>query len=261
MGLAVVGHVLFQMYEGFRQHLINKHKFYVDQGHKRLLSQFSDIEGEADTFVEKWLEDHKKYFNPEYQDPSDMYENAQEEAVEFYGLLSDMHDSTRLSIITGMFHEWEKQLRDWLMSQIQHWHRGEALKSRLWGANFDKIMELFELLGWQVKSMPFYDSLDTCRLVANVYKHGEGSSFNRLKTKHKEFFDLGLGDGWSDDADFLFIDYSHLNVSTDHLDEFSNAIVAFWQGVPEELPTGDNPEIPDWFAKAMEKDRSSASAN
>jgi len=253
--------VLFQMYEGFRQRIINKHNFYVDQGQKRLLAQFADIEGEADAFAKKWLEDHGQHFDPEYHDPADFYENAHEEAIEFYELLSDMHDSTRLSIITGMFHEWEKQLRDWLVREFQHWPTGEALKAAIWKANFDQIIELLGALGWKVKSQPFYEQLDLCRLVVNVYKHGEGGSFERLKSDYPEFFPVLWPADLEDDDPLRFFDPAHLEVTDDHLDEFSNAIIAFWQAVPDEISISEKTEVPKWFEKAMIKDRAKSKAN
>jgi len=247
--------VLFQMWEPFRQDLIKKHTFYVDQARKRLLSQFEDIEGEADAFADKFLDEIGQSFNPDVHDPGDFYELAHDMAIEHYELLGDMRDTTRLSVITGMFHEWEKQLRDWLVAEIRHWHRGDELKSKIWRANFDQIMELLELLEWKIKSQPFYESLDRCRLVANVYKHGEGGAFNRLKAEYKEFI-IPMFDGLLDDEDNLeFVDYSFLDVSDDHLEEFSHAIVSFWENVPEKLIGNDDLKVPDWFNKALIKDQ------
>ncbi len=50
------GYVLFQMWEPFRQSLIKGHLFFVEQARKRLLSQFNDIEADADRAAEEWLE-------------------------------------------------------------------------------------------------------------------------------------------------------------------------------------------------------------
>ena len=41
-------YVLFQMWGPFRQSLIDGHLFYVEQARKRLLTQFENIEAEAD---------------------------------------------------------------------------------------------------------------------------------------------------------------------------------------------------------------------
>jgi hypothetical protein len=46
-----------------------------------------------------------------------------------------MRDQTRLSIIAGMFHEWDKKLRSWLVKEIRHWHDGEEALKKTWSAN------------------------------------------------------------------------------------------------------------------------------
>jgi hypothetical protein len=46
-------YALFQMLGPFRQSLIDRHLFYVGQARKRLLSQFDDIEADADRAVEE----------------------------------------------------------------------------------------------------------------------------------------------------------------------------------------------------------------
>lgn len=117
-------YVLFQMWGPFRQSLIDGHLFYVEQARKRLLTQFENIEAEADKASEDWLENNSHRFDPDRDDPGSFYEAAGEAGIEFYRLLSDMRDQTQLSVVAGMFHEWDKQLRDWLVREIGHWHRG-----------------------------------------------------------------------------------------------------------------------------------------
>lgn len=95
------------MWEPFRQQLISNHQFYMEQAQKRLLSQFKDISGEADKFAQEWLSKADQWFDPDRHDPDEFQERAYDESITFYGLLTDMHDQTRLSVIAGMYHEWE----------------------------------------------------------------------------------------------------------------------------------------------------------
>ena len=76
-------HVLFQMWEPFRQSLIKGHLFYFDQAQKRLISQFEDIEAESEKASEEWLERSSDYFDPDRHDPGDFYEAANEAGIEF----------------------------------------------------------------------------------------------------------------------------------------------------------------------------------
>ena len=254
-------YVLFQMWGPFRKSLIDGHLFYVEQAHKRLLSQFDDIEAEADRAAEEWLERSSDQFDPDRQDPGEFYERANEVGIEFYGLLNDMRDQTRLSVVAGMSHEWDKQLRDWLVREIQHWHRGDNAASKVWSVDFGQIVELLECLGWQIRSTAYFSALDACRLVVNVYKHGEGRSLDELKQKYPEYLDPRFIS--SDDAfpGTKFGDYKHLKVSDDQFRGFADAIAAFWREVPENVFESKVIDVPDWFGKAILKDSAGQSRN
>jgi len=152
-------YVLFQMWEPFRQSLMKAHLFYIEQARKRLLSQFDDIEAEADRASDEWLQQGGQYFDPDRHDPADLYESANDVGIEFYGLLSDMREQTRLGVVAGMFHEWDKQLRDWLVQEIRHWHAGDSAKSKIWSVDFGQIADLLESFGWNLRSKDYFRTL------------------------------------------------------------------------------------------------------
>lgn len=248
-------YVLFQMWGPFRQSLIAGHQFYVEQARKRLLSQFDDIETEADKAAEIWLEKSSDRFDPDRHDPGDFYEAAYDVGIEFYTLLSAMRDQTRLSVVAGMFHEWDKQLRDWLVRQIQHWHHGGTAALKVWSADFLQIAELLEALGWPIRSTACFQSLDACRLVVNVYKHGKGKSLDDLKLKYPEYLRdtfSAVSGGFSGSE---HRDHSDLKVSDAQLQAFSDAIVSFWQGVPENILKSEVTDLPGWLGNAILKER------
>lgn len=247
-------YVLFQMWGPFRQSLIAAHCFYVEQARKRLLSQFEDIQAEADKAAEDWLERNKGSFDPDRHDPGDFYEAANDAGIEFYGLLSDMRNQTRLSVVAGMFHEWDKQLRDWMVREIQHWHHGDTTSLKVWSANFVQIAELWESLGWQIRSRDYFQMLDACRLVVNVYKHGAGKSLEELRQKYPEYLDDTIGGSGAAFSGVEYCDHTHLKVSDDQFQAFSNAIVMFWKAVPENIFKSKVNDVPDWFGEALLKD-------
>ncbi|MCI2808934.1 hypothetical protein [Eoetvoesiella caeni] len=251
-------HVLLQMWGPFRESLIKGHLFYIEQAQKRLLSQFDDIEAEADRAAEEWLEKSGPRFDPDRHDPGDFYEAANDAGIEFYGLLSEMREQTRLSVVAGMFHEWDKQLRNWLVREIQHWHRGENVSLQVWSVNFGQITDLLGNLGWDVRSEEYFRALDACRLVVNVHKHGDGKSLDDLKNSYPEYLDdplAGFGEGLSD---LKYRDHTHLKVSDEQFQVFSNAILSFWRDVPENVFESQVTDIPQWFDNAMKKDRANS---
>jgi len=247
--------VLFQMWGPFRESLIKTHLFYVEQARKRLLSQFDSIDADADRAADEWLERSAQYFDPDRDDPGGFYETTNDVAIEFYGLLSDMREQTRLSVVAGMFHEWDKQLRGWLVREIHYWHQGDKAASEVWKVDFDKIVDLLESLSWNIRNTDYFRTLNACRLVVNVYKHGKGNSLRDLWDNFPEYLDdsfKGYSRTWMDTK---YRDHTHLKVSDDQFQAFSAAILAFWREVPENADKSQVTNVPDWFDRAILKDQ------
>jgi hypothetical protein len=244
-------YVLFQLSREFRQSLIDGHLFYVRQARRRLLSQFDDIEADADRAAEERLEQLSHHFDSDQDDPGDFYEAAHEAGIEFYGLLCDMREQTCLSVVAGIFHEWEKQLRDWIAREIQHWHRGDNATLAVWSANFDEIVDLLESLGWKVRSADYFRTLDGCRRVVNVYKHGKGNALAKLKENYPEYLDDPFRGSGRALPGTKYLNHKHLKVSEEQFQAFSDAIVAFWRDVPQNVFASQVTDVPDWFGKAI----------
>lgn len=252
-------YVLFQMWTSLRQFLIKRHSFYVEQARKRLLSQFEGIKDEANYAAEEWLEQNHEYFDPDRHDSGDFYDKADDIRIEFNELSNSMLEQTRLSIVAGMFHEWDKQLRSWLVREIRQWHRDDKVASKVWVADFGQIIDLLESFGWKLRATNYFHLLDACRLVVNVYKHGEGKSLEDLKARFpeylddpfKDFKDMGFDDIFTDAK---YRDHTHLKISNEQLQAFSDAILEFWQAVPENVLESQVINTPNWFRKAILKD-------
>lgn len=243
---------LFQMPEPFRQSLIRGHLFYVEQARERLLSQFNDIDSEADGVGQLALERNSAFYNPEADNGDSLQEDAYDQMCEFHRLLSEMREQTFLSLTAGMFHEWDKQLRDWLVSEIQRWHRGGEVAKKVWSVDFGGIADLLESFNWRIRSKDYFNKLDACRLVVNVYKHGEGKSFEDLQERFPEYLDSPLAGPVGRRRSFP--NYTHLKVDGDQFLAFSDAIVEFWKAVPEDVFVSDVNSLPKWFEKAFDID-------
>lgn len=242
------------MWEHFRQMLMAEHRFYVEQSSKRLLSQFDNIEAEADKAAEEYLKKISGSFDPDTDDPADCYEAAYDKGVEFYQLLSEMQDNTRLSVVAGMYHQWDKSLREWVVQEMRHWHPGDHAVRSIWKVDFPVMVDFLVSIGFDVRKLPCHDSLNAMRLVVNVFKHGDGPSLEELKVSHPEFLPDPLGDG-ERSLPIDFLDYTNLKVSDVHLRQFSDAIMEFWQATPGEIYIDEELDFPAWFVKAVDKDR------
>ncbi len=244
--------VFLQMWGPTREHLIANHQFYVSQARSRLLDQFDEeaMKADAQRHADEWLEKRSRFFDPERDDPSAAHEAAFDEHISFYLSLAGLRDSTRLSIIAGMFHEWEKQVRDWLGTELGHHGFRAHVHAAVWSVKVDDLFELFAKCSWSVRDEGFFPQLQRCQLVANVYKHGNGPSFDTLKKLAPELV------GGKDHPAFFVsaLDYSALEVSDDNLASFAEAITAFWRALPENIFFSEVNDLPNWLDKALRKE-------
>lgn len=252
---------LFMMWESHRQSLVDSHLFYVRQAEKKLLSQFENMEEEAEQASEDWLARNAHRFNPDRDDPGSFEEDAYHEGVGFYLLLSELRNQTILSLIAGIFHSWDKELRGWISKEVHHWHHGDDVQARIWSANFDQIVELVKDFGLSPPDAGYLRTLSACRYVVNVYKHGKGSSLQKLKKNHPEFFPRLEDQHFPLDLNLDLTDHTDLKVTVEQFRRFSEAIVGFWSGIPHKVDSTEVETVPDWLGEAIERDRKSAPQN
>lgn len=241
--------VLLQMSPDKRRRIIAGMEFYLAQARKRLLVGFdpSAMEDEARTFAETHFHAIGRQFDPENHDVSDVADAAWEAAADFHIRLIDMRRETMLSIVAGMYHTWEKQLREWLVQEFSHSFDMTALRPRLWQKKTDDLFTLLTGLGISPYSEPFTSIIDECRLVVNVYKHAEGTSFEDLKARQPRYFGMALRDG----SLSPYTAPEHLEVTDEDIGLFHQAISDFWKFLPDNVPWPHDGTVPDWFAKAV----------
>lgn len=245
--------VLFNMWGPYRQQRIAEHEFYVGEARRRLLDPFTDdaMRVDADRYVEEWLQRMGRWFDPERDDPTDHFDQAHDEQIAFYLRLDELRKTTRLSIIAGMYHGWEKQLRDWLTTEIRHLGPAVHLATELWRRPIDEIFDFMESWRWPLREAPYFEDLRVCNLVVNVYKHGNGRSLDELRHAAP-----ALAGYISDKPEFLrsALDHTDLTVEDEDLNRFSDAIVAFWHAVPENTFQSAILDEPAWVRRALDKD-------
>jgi hypothetical protein len=244
--------VFLQLWGPTREGLIANHEFYVREAKRRLVDQFDEgtMKAEADRLADEWLEQRAPYFDPDRHDPADMYERAYEESIAFYLSLTALRDNTRLSIIAGMLHEWEKQFRDWLGRELGLNRFGKAMHDAVWGAKIDDLFEFMLACGWAIVEQPYFHDLKICSLVVNVYKHGNGRSLEELRKIAPEHVTRGELPAFFVSA----LDFSALSVSNDDIDKFAAAIGAFWRDLPENIYFDQVAEPPKWVQRALFKE-------
>ncbi|MDH6297459.1 hypothetical protein [Agrobacterium fabrum] len=235
---------LLNIWSRWRERLIHELDFYMEQAEKRILSQFNNIDDEAEAYANDKYTQLAETSRPEMYDMGDLAEAAWEEGIEYYEMLDDLRNRTFLSVAAGMYHEWDKQLREWLHRELAHSFNMDHLGPKIWSVNIDEIFRLFGLWGWDASSEEYFQKIDACRLIVNVYKHGPGASLESLKESYSHYLRIGLPDA-NEDAWLKFADHSHLSVTREYLLEFHAAFRAFWLSVPENIWWSDQLQIPD----------------
>lgn len=246
---------LIQMWNPYRDFLIQQHRFYVNEASTRLMSQFDNINADADKAADAWLARRDERFDPDRDDEGAIYEEAESVAIEFYCQLDGMREQTRLSVVAGMFHAWEKNLKKWIVDELRRWRLGSHTIGMVWWADFPKIMELLGRLGWAVQDEGFFALLNQCRCVVNVFKHGDGKSLAELKRDFPQYLIDPINSKFGLPAtEIEWLNHSHLQVTEAQVQDFSEAIIDFWRSVPENMYEQEEVELPSWFMKAVEQD-------
>lgn len=228
-----------------RKMFIDEHKFYMEHVCKRLLSQFENIQREVEEFTEQLLAKKQQFFDPENDNIYDYYDQVDETSTDFCIMLTNTYNCARLSLIAGIFQEWDKNVRDWLTREIINWNTDKSVRDEVWGANFYEITDLLESMDRDIKKQKYFKSLDKYRCLTNVFKHGVGQSFTELKKRYPEFCEE-----IKDQPEIFFI-YKEITVTNEHVEECSDAIIDFWEAVPERAFPRDMTNVPKWFIESL----------
>lgn len=222
-----------QMYDYIRTVIVERHMFFVREAKNRLLNQFDDIEGEADRYREEaWQAAMRAPYYGDDPDMDSIAEAVTDNAVSHYMLLDDMRKQVRLSTTAAMFHQWDKELREYLGNELYHDLDRDWIKKHIWNGKTVDLFDLFEQFGWSVKAQPFYPLIDACNLIVNVYKHGKGAALNRLHNDYPQYLSKLGFKSWTGT---LFLDHKWLEVTDADFDTIAGAFETFWREMPERL--------------------------
>lgn len=224
------------MWSGTRDLFLRRHRFFVDQVKVRVLSQFQTIEADAEAYSESEYDRLASLPGDENSDMADVAEAANDRGQEFYGLLHDMKKQMMLAALAAMYHQWDKDLRDFIERELVHYYEGKAVADLVWKQDVGKIFDLLREFGWDCRASSFFDRIEACRLIVNVYKHGKGRSLDDLARSFPQYLNhpfVSLAEKPSFAADFL--DYEWVEISDDQFDEMAKAISWFWEEFPERL--------------------------
>lgn len=223
------------MWTGTRAAILERHNFYVEQVRARILAQFREISDEAERYADAEYERLGSMPGDADSDMGAIADQANDRAQSFYGLLSDLKKQMVLGALAGLYHQWDKDLRDFLERELMHGIKPEEATRIAWDPNIGNVFDVLKEFGWDCRLRPFFAKIEACRLVVNVYKHGKGRSFDELALKHPEYLDPGFPKEAMPALVVDFLDYECLSISEVQFDEIGVALRAFWEEFPERL--------------------------
>lgn len=194
------------------------------------MAQFADIEGEADRFEQAAWERGSSALSSGEGDLGDVAEWAQDEAVAHFMMLSDLRKQVVLASLAGMFHQWDKDLREFIDMELHHDIKSDWIDDNVWPASTAKIFELIEQFGWKVTGCRFHGLIEACGLIVNVYKHGKGRSLKLLHSKYPQYLSRF---GFESLFGKTFVDHRWVNVTDQQFEKFAEAFDDFWSQMPE----------------------------
>jgi hypothetical protein len=129
------------------------------------------VEGEAEQHADDKYNRLLSLSGDDHTDPESLAEAAHERGLRFYESLSDLKQQVILGALAGLYHQWEKELREFIERELMHDLTPDAAAKYAWVGHIGAVFDLSTEFGWPVRNDPFFPMIDACRLVVNVYKH------------------------------------------------------------------------------------------
>jgi hypothetical protein len=219
------------MWSETRAHILKRHDFYVGQIKARVLSNFVDIEGEARRFAEAEYE-RLGSIRGEDGDQSEALDRAQSLGEQ----LDDLRKQMLLGALAGCFHQWDKELREFLERELACTVKKEVARRYAWDQKPETVFDLLKEFGWDCRAGVFFPQIDACRLIVNVYKHGKGPSLERLAACYPVYVDVPKSRlGLRNSLVPKFLDHEWMEITDIQFDEIAYALRQFWECFPERL--------------------------
>lgn len=103
-----------------------------------------------------------------------------------------------------------------------------------WSGDIGDVFDLLDAFGWDVRAQAFFDAMDACRLIVNVYKHGQGSALRQLDKKYPMYLPEPLG-GLVPSMRPKHVNHDWLAVNEEAFAMLAKGLREFWEAFPDGL--------------------------
>ena len=197
----------------------------VDTLENRLLTNFLNLEAEAEEATEEAWNKYMSQPASEYEhhDPGDFAEAAQEVGIDLYQLLTGIRQGIINLFALALFHCFEQQVALFREREL----RFTVIKDNQGELNAFKRQ--LKYLGVDITNFESWDKIKELRLVANVAKHAEGRSAEKLRCIRPSLLEQSLigVDSFSLPVRQPLIG-EDLYVSIQDIKDYRDYLIGFW---------------------------------
>jgi hypothetical protein len=153
----------------------------------RTLASFDNLEEESSKIAKEEFArlGERPAGQDDFTDPADLAEMAQEKAIDYYITMSNMKHALIGLFTSGLFHLFEQQIFLFYNRAILEYGEKKATISNV---EWKKLKRRLKAKGTDLDSLEFFQKIEILRLVANVIKHAEGRSADKLKGFEPDYF-------------------------------------------------------------------------
>jgi hypothetical protein len=173
-----------------------------------------------------------------FTDVADLAEMAQEKAIDYYTIMSNMKHALIGLFTSGLFHLFEQQI--FLFYNRALLEYGEE-KAKISDVGWKKLKSRLKSEGIDLDSLKFFQEIDILRLVANVIKHAEGWSADELKKFKPDYFKPDKSILPLEIPSYLEIQVElpltgeDIKIPSDDFIQYCEDVKAFWRELGERL--------------------------
>ncbi len=218
------------LYEQLRERYKNNLSCFAKAYIERIEPAFADIEDEAKKIEDDYLAEMSSELGPEDLDMYyDIAEEAKFTALEHYQKLSLIKYQSLLGWISLLSQMWEQQITGFLSNEL----RKEGF-TRV-QINYWDVEPVFQQFGVELKDFDCWDTIKEMRKVVNVIKHAEGPSADYTRQHRPDLleFDSSIPDKL--ELYKTSLNEETLNISNEDLINYYEALIDFWDRLPERM--------------------------
>ena len=217
----------------------SQNRSFADGVRLKLTPLFDKMNEEADEHAEDTFQSLRAGTSWEGgPDESELAEQALEAGIEHYEDLMFVKGQLMALAAAGLYHLWERTLKSFIIRELSHYGLADNDRAKILRADFPTLRGWLVGMGFPTEQPVLLSDLNLLSLIANVAKHGEGASFEKLVALAPEFVEgpYGAMMGISmTSADGLWI-------TPERFDRLATAVDRFWESLPEWLPVTTGPE-------------------